>query len=187
MSLYIRDSVNRIHRGAIFRFSPFFWSKHPLWITRISKWVEPRRLTLHPESELHDAFQVVEDKNEEHIIVKAKRRYLIVVSNENENKNPKISEVLVAPIYSIDGKSNSSEMIEMAINNPSKFYLPYDSNFSEIKDSFVDLRKIRLHDKKYLDKKLNFSINETGIKALLNRYIDYISMDNPENYIKKTG
>jgi hypothetical protein len=184
VSLYIADSRDYIHKGAIFRFSPFFWQENPLWIVRVASWLEPRQLSLHRDTELQDTFQG--DYEKEDILAKAKKRYLIVISNDNETRNDGFHDVLVAPVYSIYDNELRNTLIERYTNDPSKFYLPHDNNFSELRESYVNLRKIRLQDKGCLssDKKLPFSLNNIAMAALLKRYTDYISMDNPRDYVR---
>ncbi len=114
--------------------------------------------------------------NDEYVLSVCKRRYVVVLSN-NREINTRVSDVLVAPVYSLEDKDKTSEKILNYRNSLSFFYLDSDNNFPTIKESVVKLRNITLLQKSFLveSKKKEFSFSDVAMSAMLNRYISYLS------------
>ena len=176
MEIFRGDNTNNIHRGAIYSFRPFFWLETPLWIARVDNYSQhDRHARIYTEDQLTDAFRG--EHIEEDILVKAKRRFLIIISHNNEAQASKFHDVLVAPFYSFDGKDDIPRRRESAINIPSLFYIDHDINYPEMREGVVNLRAISLLKKDFLPSihKLPFSLTADAMKAILKRYIDYLS------------
>lgn len=171
-SLYKQDLGNIIHRGSIFRFSPIFWLRPPLWIARVTSWTNPRSVDIYRESEVN-AFRV-SPENEEYVLATAKRRFVVVLSNDNEGKQSRFKDLLVAPIMSIEDKSNLERRREIAVTIPHYFFLEPSPQFPDLKESYVDLRDTRLLHKDFLTNKANYSLTETATLAMLDRYRAYL-------------
>ena len=176
MSLYKIEPSTGIYRGAIYKYLPIFWLESPLWIIRTINWTKPITASLQQESDITDSFSLATLGNEEDVLARAKRRFIVVVSpNYGIGK---LKDILVAPIYSIEGKGFSPEDKEYIKNNPSLFYLEHDGNYSEIKESFIDFKQVRPLRKDFFfpNSKLRFSFDTKAMDAILNRFIDYITM-----------
>ena len=127
-------------------------------------------------TDLSDSFCLGAQGNEEDVLARAKKRFIIVMSPDYEIA--RLKEILVAPIYTLDGKDKTPEKIEIYKKVPSLFYLEYDANYPEIKRSFIDFKQIRpLHKDFFLQtSKLRFSFDIMAMDAILNRFMDYMSI-----------
>ena len=175
MSLYITQPNNSIHRGAIYRFLPVSWLRNPLWVVREIRWTQPRSAGIHRDSELTNSFKLSANNNEEDVLAIAKKRFIVVMSPNNGINN--LKEILVAPIYTLDGKQKSPDLITNIKSTPDHFYLEYDSIYSDIKESFIDFKQIRPLHRDFFsnESKLKFSFDTIAMEAILNRFMDYIS------------
>jgi len=176
VSLYKVQLNKSIHRGAIYCYLPVFWLTPPLWIIRSIQWTIPRTASLFKDSELNNSFSQGVQGNEEDVLARAKKRFIVVVSPDYRLSH--LHDILVAPIYSLDGKGKTPEEIEIIKRAPDLFYLEYDVNYPEIKESFIDFKQIRpLHRDYFLQNaKLSFSFDSIAMDAILNRFLDYMSI-----------
>ena len=180
MSILRGEQRQHIHQGAIYQYRPFYWMQLPIWIARNTRFEPGNRYTqLFCESELSDAFRL--GNREEEILVKAKKRFVIVISNEKENNESRYKEVLVVPFYSFIGKDDLENRRLTFQRNPSLFYIEPDPAFPQLVEGGLSLRNITLYPKDLLSftDKLSVSLTETGINAILKRYCDYVSYKIP--------
>jgi hypothetical protein len=176
MTILRGETRDFIHQGAIYCYRPFFWLETPLWISRITSYdPQNRHAQLFTESQLPDAFRgehIIED-----VLVKAKRRFVIVISKNSEAQHSKYKDVLVAPFYSFDGKEDIERKREILPNVPFMFYIESDDSFPYMREGVLDLRGIILFKKDLLreENKMHFSLTNEAMRALLKRYWDYLS------------
>lgn len=177
---YRDDQESILHRGAIFQYRPIFWLEPPLWLLRDHQWTPPRRAAIYAPSELQDAFRRGSENNQEDVIARAKRRYVIILSNDVEAQEPKFREVVIAPTYTVDPDRHSRSFLSRLRQGQysSLFYLPADSNFPQVAESYIDFRKVQSLNKKFLTEgKLDICLSTRVIKAILYRYREYLCYD----------
>lgn len=173
MSLLREDKTSEVRRGSIFKYSPIFWLKPPLWIARIARWATPRSADIYKETEVKNAFGIGPE-NEEFVLATAKKRFVVVLSHNREAIRNNYHELLIAPIMSIENKGDVERRREIARGLPEYFYLEADSKFPELMESYINLRDTRLLNKEFLADKAEFCLTEVAIRAVLNRYRSYL-------------
>jgi hypothetical protein len=174
-SLYEQDTRKTVHRGAIYSYRPIFWLDHPLWIVRDVRWTPPRNGGLHQWSELKDAFQG--SYVEEDVLARAKVRFVVVVSRDYEAQKPRFKDVIVVPMYTLH-QDHKLEFKERVRTNqyPELFYLAPDPTYPQIEEGYVNFRQIQSLRKAFLteDAKLDIALVPNAIKAMLQRYKEYL-------------
>jgi hypothetical protein len=178
ISLYTRDSQNVVHRGAIYKFRPIPWLHSPLFILRNIRWTPIRQADMYSQTERADAFRLASEGNEEHVMARAKLRYIIVLSNDNECRQSMHKEVVVCPIYSLDPRSERRDFLATLQTDgyPNLFYLMRDPAFPEVGEAYLNFRATQAVHKEFLsqDSKLGECLTAAGVKAILQRYHLYM-------------
>ena len=173
VALYQRDTIGAIHRGAICAYCPIFWLEPPLWLLRNIDWNPPRHADLYRWDERSDAFRG--EHVEEEVVASAKVRYLVILSNDHEIQ--KFTTLLVAPTYTTDPDRHSTFLDRLRRNEiPHLFHLGEDPGYPEMRECYIDFRKIQLLHKDFLteDSKSGISLTDKALSALLERYRRYL-------------
>lgn len=180
VTLYQHDPRPILHRGAIFQYRPIFWLDPPLWILRNHRWTPPRSADIYTRRELSDAFRRGIEDNQENVIARAKVRYIVILSNDVEARKHQFKELIVAPIYRVDPQVHRHDFLETLRQGkyPNLFYLPADPAFTQMVESYIDLRKVQALSKGFLDEgRLDICFSLQAIKAILYRYRVYLCRD----------
>ena len=166
-----------MHRGAIYQYRLIFWLEPPLWLLRNISWTPPKSATIHRWRELSDAFRLREADNQENVIARAKVRYIAILSRDFEAQKPQFKEVIVAPTYTLDPTEHRQSFLDNVRDSqyPGLFYLPPDSSYPEIGESYINLRQIQSLHKGFLTEgKLDIAFTPKAIGAILHRYTRYL-------------
>ena len=132
---------------------------------------------------LRDAFRTGYNDNQEDVIARAKVRYVIVLSSDLEARNRIMHDVLVAPTYTLDASTHRPEFLEQVRTNkyPWFFHLYPDPDFPAIGECYINFRQIQALHKGFLQEgKLQFTLTPDAIRAVLDRYKQYLSVDRRE-------
>lgn len=176
--LYRRDERAVLHQGAICQFSPIPWFEPPpLWILRNIDW-EQGVTELWQWESLGDAFR--REERAENVILAAKVRTVIVLSNDAEARHSGLKEVAVAPVYTLDRQNPADyRFIDRLIKGEltDSYYLPRTHLLPEMGEAYINFRKIQPHRRDFLaPRKLNVSLSQAGVQELLNSYIRYLQI-----------
>jgi hypothetical protein len=184
---YQEDRYDRMHHGAIYEYRPVFWLEPPLWILRDYDWSLPHSVNFYQETDLPNPFRRGSEGNEEDVIARAKRRHVIILSNNFDIQHPAVKEVIVAPMYTLH-LDKSPTFIEAVRQNevPRLFYLPAHRDFPEARECYVDFLQVRALNKRFLVKgKLGFCLSQESLYALLERYNRYLSTVVPIEFTQR--
>ena len=180
-SPYQESTGTIIQRGAIYKFRPIFWlNRPPLWILRNISFGAHNQAEVYREEQLRDAFRQSSQDHEEDVIARAKVRYVAVLSSTREAQNKSVKTVMVAPFYTLKGDKISSDDLTHIRSNrhPFFYYLPDDSRFPDLRECYINFRKLQFLDKNFLSAgKLSFSLTSIAVKSILTRYKDYLSTE----------
>lgn len=162
-----------MHQGAIYRYRPIFWLNHPLWIVRDRDFSPPPPFAAHlyRQNDLRDAFRGG-NGNEEDVVARAKRRFLVVLSPQVEIDTNAVKKVLVAPLYSITDRTRPdiAERVRRG-ELPHVFYLPADYRFQNVRERYIKYHEIRFLDKRFLGNgKVDYCLSPKTTKAVVQWY-----------------
>ena len=174
--MYQEDINSDMHQGAIYEYRPFFWLEPPLLIVRDIQWLRGGRGQgdIIAADQLTDAFRRAQSQgNQEDVLAKAKVRHIIILSKNKFAQREQERVVLVAPTYTLDSNRHRLRFIDGLREEryPYLHYLPEHPDFSQTKESYVDLREITSIHKDFLQEgKLDFCLRSTSVARLLERY-----------------
>ncbi|NLE46280.1 MAG: hypothetical protein GX620_16295 [Chloroflexi bacterium] len=175
-SLYCADENPAPHRGAVYQYRPVPWLEPPLWLVRDVHWSPPRRATIFQTGEVRDAFRRADQEHQEDVMTRAKQRFVVVLSADPELGKRNLKEVMVAPAYTFHETHPPTfvEAVRMS-RLPYTFYLPDDPSHPEIAECYLDFRQVQpLHREFLTDGKLNVCLAPTTVKAVLQRFRQYL-------------
>ena len=178
VSPYLDEKRHMIHRGAIYKFRPIFWLRPPLWLLRNIVFRNPGNADVYRADSLSDAFRIYETGHEEDVIARAKIRYVVVLSSDFESQRRNIKSLLVAPFYTLDAKKFPPDILSIvrSNNHPQFYYLPSDTRFPDVRERYINLRKIQFLDKGFFDGgKSPLALTDTAVKSIIERYKSHIS------------
>jgi len=169
VSLYEEDPLERVHRGAIYEYRPIPWLEPPLWLLRNVRLSRPAYASLYRCSEVSNAFRMGDQNNEESVMARAKRRYIVVLTADVEAQHPTMRQILVAPAYTFHETGNPSFVSRVRESElPYAFYLPEDPYYPDVGECYLDFRQIQPVHRGFLkDGKLGVCLTPTSIKAVL--------------------
>jgi hypothetical protein len=174
--MYQQDLNSEMHQGAIYEYRPFFWLEPPLMIVRNLHWLGGGRAygDIVEVNQLSDAFRRTQSQgNQEDVMAKAKVRHIIVLSKNKYAQREKERAILVAPSYTLDSSRHPEHFINGLREEryPFLHYLPVHPDFSQARESYIDLREITsVHKDFLLDGKLDFCLRPASVARLLSRY-----------------
>jgi hypothetical protein len=175
--VYRRTVDATIHRGAVYQYRPISWLVSPVLITRDIQWnAGIGTADVHPEGTLGDEFRRQTERHEEDIIVRAKVRFLVILSSNFECQDPRFLSVLVAPTFTISTTRHQPNFIEKLRTGRSRehFYLPLDPAFPRTTESYIDFRHTQMYNKRILgSNKASYYLTESATKAVLFRFQQY--------------
>ncbi len=179
-TVYTEDQRDGPHQGAVYSFVPVPWLEAPLWLLREVRLGPPNRSARPvPESEAPDAFRNADQKHEEEVMARAKRRFAVVLSNDTECSHPATKHLVVAPVYSVPSKPDGNGSLQRLRNLqlPGRFYLPKTPEFPQMSECYIDLRRVQPVDLRFLQShKEAMCLSSTCTHALLQFYKDYLSL-----------
>lgn len=114
------------------------------------------------------------------MIARAKIRFVVILSNDFECDRRQFKQVIVAPTYTLDPNTHPPEFLERVRNHrfPSQFYLPTETTFPDVTESYIDFRQVQALDKEFLQEgKLRFHLTRWAITAAIEHYRRYLALD----------
>ena len=177
-TIYERDSDERIHCGAIYQYRPIPWLEPPLWLLRDIQWTPPRYASVHDCEELQDAFRRYADDNQEDIVARAKRRYVLVLTSTSEARYRGVKQVIVAPAYTFDQDDKPDFVAQVKRDKIyHTFYLAEDPDFPDVRECYLNFRQVQPMDKRFLNEgNLSTCIVPAAMSGILRKYRNYLKL-----------
>lgn len=179
-SIYVQDPQQQVHRGAIYSYRPVPWLEPPpLWLVRdVQFGASPSYARVYDCDALHDAFRRRIADNQEDVLARAKRRFVVVLSPDVETERRAVHDLVVAPAYTLHEGNNPVRI--QAIRDrtsPHTFYLPSDPSYPDVGECYLDFRQIQSVHRKWLEQKdckLTICLAPWAVKAILARLKRYL-------------
>lgn len=177
-SIYVEDAQQQVHRGAIYSYRPVPWLEPPpLWLVRDADFGSPSPYARLCRDTVHDAFRLGKAAdNQEYVLAKAKKRFLIVLSPDVEAKRGGVHQLVVAPAYTLHEERNPQRAQEIrAHSSPHTFYLRADPSYPDVGECYLDFRQVQPIHRKWLEvDKLGICLTSWAVKAVLFRFKSYL-------------